>query len=245
MNQSAREAAEPGEGAGNFVRRMLVGSLYQPLNRQNQEVRALSRAVATGRRDAVADTEEAREAALFRGEQQEWTPEEANSILTGQDKITWQGKVVSLSELPAMIKKMKDVKPDDPGAVEALTKAGQTATAALRKSGPVYLPTRDYLRALGPDAVLKTFLETFQGNQRQGDAWRSGAVSIVQQLRNESKNWEIPASLMMMLQQSPSGEANTEILRRVHGLEEAFAPDRQLGDRFGREIFGSPRTGKW
>jgi hypothetical protein len=235
---AAREAAEPGETAAHFVRRMLVGSTYQPLNRENQEVRALARAVAGGNRAANEKSQTARDVALFRGEQEQFTPEEITSIMTGKDKVSWKGKVVSLAKLPEFIAKSGEIKPSDPGAVDALIKSGKGTTVDPRKSGPVYLPTRDLIRAMGPDAALKEFLGSFQGDQRQGDAWRSGAVRIVQQLRNESKNWEIPASIMMMLQQAPSAEANTEILRRVLALEDQFDPQRQMGDQLGRKLFG-------
>ena len=227
---AAREGASADDASLEFIRRMTLGSVAQPINRRRLAAKAVVREIARGRRAADAKTGETNRK-LVEGQSQELTPEVA-SAMAGQKRVEWLTSASKLLHLPELVRDLQGVPPDQPGAVGAIT-----PTVKFNRQGPVVVPTKQQFQALGPDATLKLYLEML--GTSKSDSWRSGAVNVVTVLAAENAAWDLPKAIMQTLQQEPSMDVDIELAERLGSLEKASGERHQIGDRLGRKVFGT------
>jgi len=222
LYRAGREGASADESLQAFITRMAVGSLIQPVDVDANTAKAVRRVVAEGRRVGRTKSAEALEKRL-QGETSasgDFSQEEIFGMLGTTDpngpRAKWQALAADLLKLQQ--RASADLPPDAPGAVERAQ--GPMAVLTPSREGPTPIPTVARLSSLGPDKALKEFFSTMgaRGGDVNWDRWRSAFADIADQLKQHDARWDIPASVMRVLIQTPTGEEDVEILKRLEGL---------------------------
>ncbi len=220
--RAGREGTSPDEDLWAFARRMAIGGLWQDIDVDANMAKAVRRSVAEGRRKGQESQKE-RTAQRISGKigPTDFTPEELLGMIGSDDprgpRAQWQTLAADLLKLAE--RASADLPPDAPGATDRATGPQFSFTPSRR--GPAAIPTVARLSSQGPDAALKEFFATLGASSAPGfnvDRYRSAMADIADQLKEQDAQWDIPAAIMRVLIQEPSGEEDVEILKRLQGL---------------------------